>query len=353
MNVVNWLCILLRKECVNAIDILAFKSGLRVACAALLAFIFYQFFDVTYGYWAVVSVAAVMQMTWRLSLRKSCLRLLGTLLGLCMAYVAVRLIQHYPMALLLIFPCGMFLAALIIFAHKDVAYIGIVCGISFIFIVSMYHLDPQQLRQIMFDRTIDIIFGLSIACVCFYGMFPRKTLIAAPVISVPRTLQWHGKAALIMAVATTLSLIPWFHWHYAGGVWAPIACLFIVEENINKARQKAKARFYAHVVVMLIAVGLSFLLKNVYGVGLALFLGMFFFGMWIEKPLWGFDAGLANTMAIAFCVILLLDPTTAGIYSTMLARVANTVVGILAGLIVVHLINRYFPHFFSVSLKES
>ena len=99
-----------------------------------MAFIFYQFFDLSFGYWAVITVAAVMQMTLGLVLKKSLLRLSGTLIGLLMAYVAVFLIQQYPMALLLIFASGMFLSALIIFAHKDLAYIGIVCGISFIFI---------------------------------------------------------------------------------------------------------------------------------------------------------------------------------------------------------------------------
>ena len=322
---------------------LAVQSGFRLSLAALFAFAFADYFDLTFGYWAVISVVAVMQCTISLTLRKSFLRLLGTLLGLLIAYLAVIMMRTFPYALGLIFFCGMFFISLLIFAKKEWAYLGIVCGITFIFITVMQHQQPHQLTALLIFRTVDILVGIVIAAACAYVIFPRRDSSIIKQLAIP--VKWHPKAALMMASATWVSLVPCFFWHYPGGFWAPIACLFIIEESIGKTAKKALARFFAHLVVILIALLFSFLFSSVYGIAFALFIGMFFFGMWMEKPLFGFEGALANTMAIAYCVVLLLAPSEAGVYSTMASRLLNTSFGILCGILVVNLIQRHFPTF--------
>lgn len=323
-------------------DAYVWQSGLRFAFAALLAFAFYHFFDLQFGYWAVVTVAAVMQKDIPATLKKSHLRLLGTLIGALIAYVMVSGLARWPQLLLVAVFLGLFVSSLLVFAKAEWMYGGIVCGITFIFTLCAYHLDHRQLYPVIVYRTIDVCMGLLVAWGSFHLVFP-KHLPKPTCKQAPSAVQWRLKAAFIMTCAATLSLWPWFHWHYSGGFWAPIACLFIVEESFDKTTEKAIARFFAHVVVICVAGVLAFCVTNVYGLAAALAIGMFVFGMIQAKPIWGFEGGIANTMAIAFSVVLLLTPTPVGVYSEMLARLLNTSFGILVGLMVVKIIQHSLP----------
>lgn len=322
---------------------LALRSGLCVATAALLTFIFYQHFDLQFGYWGVVSVAAVMQRDFHSSLIKARSRLIGTAFGVMLAVMVMPILSRWPQSLLVLFFLGLFPASLLIFAKTTWSYIGVVTGITFIFIVSVAHTDPGLWLEVSVFRTVDIYLGAALTCICYWIFLWHRTQPSVQPDPVVTAITWRPKAAFLMAAATALSLSPWLLWHYEGGVWAPIACLFIVEENFDKTMKKSWLRLFAHVVAIAIAAILLFLCGSTWGTGLALVAAMFFFGYWIEKPLWGFESGLANTMAIAFCVILLNQQGESGIVYNSMARMFNTMLGVACGMVVVKVIQHYIP----------
>lgn len=321
---------------------LALRSGLCVAAAALLTFIFYQHYDLQFGYWGVVSVAAVMQRSFLLTLIKARARIIGTALGVLWSAVIVCWLHYWPEARLLLFFLGLFVLSLLIFAKPSWSYIGIVTGITFVFVLSVCHADPHLWYAVSLSRSIDIAMGVLSLCVCYAVFFCRERLRRA---EKPEkvSMQWRYKAALLMAAAATLSLLPWYFWQYEGGVWAPITCLLILEESFDKTMKKAWLRLFAHAVVVCFAGGLSFFCDTTLGTAVVLVLAMFFFGYWLEKPFWGFDSSLANTMAIAFCVILLNAPGPSGIWHSSMARMLNTLLGIACGIAIVKIIQHYVP----------
>lgn len=330
----------------------ALRSAACACCAALVTFVFYQHFDVTFGYWGVVSVAAVMQRTLTLTWIKSKSRLIGTPCGVVLACMTILVVRQWPWSMEILFFLSLFVTGLLIFLKPTWSYLGIVCGITYLFIVCTYHTDPQLWHAVSIYRSVDVLIGVMVTYGCYRLFLFRHATGVLPSEIIP--FEWHYKAALLLAGATTLSLLPWIFGHYPGSVWAPIACLFIIEENYDKTLHKAWLRLFAHIVVVVLAAGLSFLCVNTLGIAVSLGLGMFFFGFWLEKPLWGFDSGLANTMAIAYCVILLNEPGQWGVWHSMLARVLNTLLGIGCGMLVVKAIQHYLPRVVkSISLRET
>lgn len=322
---------------------LALRSGAGVACAALLTFIFYQHYDIQFGYWGVVTVAAVMQRSLLLTLIKARSRLVGTTLGVAWSMIIISILRYWPEAVGLWFFCGFFVPSLLIFAKPTWSYASVVMAITFTFIVSVYHVDPKLWYAVSIFRSVDIVIGAVLICLCFRLFFISERLQFFHEKTTDVPVVWHFKAALLMASGTTISLSPWFFWHYEGGVWAPIACLFIIEESFDKTMKKSWLRLFAHIVVVCLAGGLSFFCGTTLGTAIVLVCTMFFFGYWLEKPLWGFDSGLANTMGIAFCVILLSDPGREGVLTTLVARMSTTLLGIACGIAIVKIIQHYVP----------
>lgn len=325
----------------------AIICGIRFAIACLLGFIFYHAFDLQFGYWAVVTISAVMQPFIKLTTQKAWLRLFGTLIGVVLGFLSVIMIKEIPHSLLVIFFISMFISGTLIFFNRRYSYLGIVCGITVIIILTTYNEFPNLLYNVSIIRTIDVITGILIAWLCSVWIFPgpeKHPVLVQKDTALPAPERIIFKHSFIMALATTLSLVPWFSWHYSGGFWAPISCLFIVEENLDKTQEKGMRRFLAHVIVVIIALQFSFFLGTTIFVGIALICGMFLFGFWMIKPPFGFDASTANTMAIAYAIVLLVSPGQVNTISTALSRFTNTVIGIAIGLIIVHIIHKKLKH---------
>lgn len=321
----------------------AIICGIRFATAGLIAFLFYQYFDLQFGYWAVVSVAAVMQPYLKMTNKKALLRLLGTLIGVVIGYLSALIIIHFPSLLISVFFVAMFLSACLIFFNRKYSYMGVVCGITAIIIITTYNQYPSLLYNVAIDRTIDVIVGILISWFCSAWIFPEPI----EAYSEQRITLLHNnhlsavfKLSLVMALSTTIALMPWFDWHYFGGFWAPISCLFIVEENVDKTQEKSGKRFLAHVIVVLIAVSFSFLMRSPWEVGLALVSGLFLFGYWMLKPPGKFDISMANTMAIAYSIVLLISPGETNTIISAFSRFLNTIIGIGVGLLVVKIMQR-------------
>lgn len=315
----------------------AIQSGARFAFAALIAFIFYHLFDLQFGYWAVVSVAAVMRPNYTMTSAKALLRLMGTLIGVVIGYLAISCIKYFPASLYIVFFISMFITGLLIFAKRKYRYSGIVCGITIIIIITTVNQQGTLFYDVIVDRTLDVTVGILIAWICSKLFFPVEDTQEKETLSLPKPpITSIVINSAIMACATVLSLIPWFYYHYSGGYWAPIACLFIIEENFDKTQKNAITRFFAHVIVIFLAAIFSFLGGTSYSLGIALVIGMFIFGYWMRKPLFGFDSTIANSMAIAYCIVLLIAPGEENIIESCVARFVNTVLGILVGMIVVN-----------------
>lgn len=320
----------------------AIACGFRFSLASLLAFIFYNFFDLAFGYWAVVTVAAVMQPYLKMTSRKAILRLAGTLMGVVLAFFAVLLIKAVPDSLFIVFFLAMFVCGWLMFFNARYSYLGIVCGITTIIIITTYNQSPALFFNVEVDRTIDVIIGILISWLCSVLLFPDSVRMTqdSSIKQQSKSKKVLFDQSFIVGISCTIALAPWFGLHYAGGFWGPISCLFIIDENIDKTQKKSFQRFMAHVIVVSIALLLSFILSSKWIVALALVSGMFYFGVWMIKPPFKFEASMANTMAIAYSIVLLASPGQLNTIHTGLARFLNTLVGIAVGMLVVNLIHR-------------
>jgi len=72
----------------------ALFSGAVMALSAVIAFVMYHYLQLSEGYWAVISIAAVTQARVNNTIFKIFLRIIGTILGAGSAYYFVNLLPQ-------------------------------------------------------------------------------------------------------------------------------------------------------------------------------------------------------------------------------------------------------------------
>jgi uncharacterized membrane protein YccC len=76
------------------LESLGFRRALRSAIVVFLSVIICHIFSLTQGYWVTMTAVIVVQTTVGATLRKSCQRFLGTLLGVAIASFLLLWIHH-------------------------------------------------------------------------------------------------------------------------------------------------------------------------------------------------------------------------------------------------------------------
>ncbi|WP_162261867.1 FUSC family protein [Legionella adelaidensis] len=306
-----------------------------MSISALIAYTLYRYFKWSEGYWSIISIGAITQLYFNNILLKMILRIAGTIIGASTAFYAVQFLPIY--SLLFVFFFCLFLAILITLAASQYRYMMIITGLTFTLVIASG--ISNNIEEMAILRTYEVIAGCAITAgvsLLLAYFFPENK-------GTSNKFKLHFKfypgivlEAFLMSLACFLTFLSWKWLQYPFGFWAPITCLFVIEENIGKTMKNGKKRILAHIVAALCA-GLVDLLipQNNIVVAIPLVLGFAAIGYCLGIK--GWIAEVVNTVAIAWSIMLLVDDPTMGHLSVVVARFLNVVYGVIVAFLVIYI----------------
>jgi len=316
---------------------------LSLVISGNLAFLLYKYFNLSQGYWSVVSIAAVMTADLSNTFSKMLARILGTVVGAMYAYLAVHFFADQQGMLILLLMVGVFVASIISLQKTAFSYAGIVANITIIIIIAT-SISAGNFLQIALNRTYEVCLGIIILGIVNLALYSHFKSITNPfTLNSLKALNFNFQdiqfrkniivTAIKVLLATALTLVPWFYFQYPGGFWATISCFFILEETLAKTQKKALRRFLAHLFAAsfgLIAVLL--IADRWWLLCIPLTLGFIVCGYILVHGKEFRNVG--NTVGIALSVMLLADPGVQGSIEVILARFLNVIFGISVGILI-------------------
>lgn len=309
-------------------------TGFKMAISGIIAMSVMVYFHLDFGYWAVVTVAAITSYDESATLIKGLMRLLGTLCGALLGYIVALHTYHYePLAYALFF-LAIFSFSLISLQRNIWSYAGLIAGVTTAIIIGVEH-SRAMLEGIALYRTMDVILGIIITAVI--SLMIRTTPISFHelVYSSPITFNKSiVNSALRIALTAAATFILWNVFSIPQGFWITVSCLFIMEETINKTNVKASLRLLANILAALIgSVAALTYGQSVWPLMTVLFCGFFICG-WIIGSKTSYSS-LGNTTGIALSVMLLSAFNNQHeIFSIIGIRLMNVCIGIAIGVFI-------------------
>lgn len=144
-----------------------FRHSLRIALAALSAYIIAHFFLLGHSYWLLLTVIVILKPAYNLTKKRNKERLTGTLIGAAVGAALLYFI-HSDTLLLIILTISMFIA----YSFMRTNYIISVIAIT-VYVLLLYHLlNFNNYRLLITDRVIDTAIGSALAIVFSFILPP-------------------------------------------------------------------------------------------------------------------------------------------------------------------------------------
>jgi uncharacterized membrane protein YccC len=144
-----------------------FRHSLRIALAALCAFIIAHFFMLGHSYWLLLTVIVSLKPAYNLTKKRNKERLTGTLISAAVGAALLYFI-HADTLLLIILTISMFIA----YRFMRTNYIISVVAIT-VYVLLLYHLlNFNNYRLLITDRVIDPAIGSALAIVFSFILPP-------------------------------------------------------------------------------------------------------------------------------------------------------------------------------------
>ncbi len=323
---------------------IALITACRLAFSAAIAFIVYTYFSWQYGYWSVITIAAVTVAGLNNTLSKNLLRFLGTLVGALAGYLlALLLAGHVGLVIPILF-IGLIATSYLAIQPSHLTYSGLVMGLTMVIVIAA-SMQTGQLYAAAVYRTAEVIFGILVCTIsgliAWYisddrsenpKNFSKEWSLIIQDIKNNRFDIHYLKIAIKIALAASITFALWIYWKYPGGYWATVSCLVIMEECTQKTQSNAWLRFFAHVIAALLG-GIIALMIGTHSYLLIIPLTTVFFVcgyiIGLQKPY----SKIGNIIAVALAVMLLVAPGESSTFTVLTARFLNTVFGIAVGLL--------------------
>jgi uncharacterized membrane protein YccC len=144
-----------------------FRHSLRIAAAALFAYVIAEFFPLGHSYWILLAVIVILKPAYSLTRTRNFERLAGTIMGASIGALLLYLVKDKTTIIIL-------LAVSMIGAYSFMRKKYLVSvTLMTLYLLLMFHLlDPKDFRAIMIDRVIDTGIGSAIAIVFGYLIAP-------------------------------------------------------------------------------------------------------------------------------------------------------------------------------------
>jgi uncharacterized membrane protein YccC len=311
--------------------------------AGALCFLIYLQLPWPNGYWAVVTVGAVVRPGITNTAATLLTRFAGTLIGSTLAYTTLVVTGGNSVATIVIFFAVIFLSSFIALQRTIYNYGGIVIGLTLTIVIAAGLMLGDPLQGMVL-RVLDVLIG--VCCVALIDLilspfFPHEKRVAQQLRRQFREgwrLLWaeeRNKAfvrnACAIALAASATFFPWLYWRYAGGFWATISCLFVMEESFVGVKKRSLFRLLTHIIAAIFG-GVAALIIGDHELLLIIPLLIGFFLCGLSMGLHPVLRTAGNTLAIALAIMLLADPGSA--LDVIAARFLNVIGGIVVGVVV-------------------
>ncbi|HWB25026.1 MAG TPA: FUSC family membrane protein [Chitinophagaceae bacterium] len=146
-----------------------FRHAIRITLALLLGYIISLFFPLGHGYWILLTIVTIMKPAYSITKQRNISRLLGTLTGGTIGFLAIYLSQDNTTALFAV----MLFAMIIAYSFLRINYFIGVAGITVYVLLSLNFLSPKSLHTALEDRVIDTLIGSAIASIIAAFILPK------------------------------------------------------------------------------------------------------------------------------------------------------------------------------------
>ncbi|MCF6764620.1 FUSC family protein [Thiotrichales bacterium 19S3-7] len=320
-------------------------TSIKFIIAAVIIYTLIQIFQWQDGYWAMISLAAVIRPNTQHIYIKAIMRIIGTIIGGILAYILLVIAQDN----LYVVTIGLFFislfAGLIILQKNSFNYAGIIIGLSAIIIVASAQGAGNYL-DVVISRASFVLLGIIVLFIVNLLIKPfdknaQTTHLTNDILTSIKTLYNKPKiqtnliSAILLALSVTITFFPWLVLQYAGGFWAAVTCYFIIEETAFGVYKKAKLRLFAHIGAAVIALLAVLLTQYIPLLSIIILLiGYIICALIIVNA--NALSHTGNTMAIAMTIMILAGLNEVDIH-IIIARFLNVVLGIIIGLIICHM----------------
>ncbi len=205
------------------------RAALRTALAAITAALIALALHIDNPWWAAITALAVVQSDAAATLARSVDRILGTLAGALVGYLAAATIADHVIFLGIAAGC----TAFSIYAQERVehSYAVLLGGVTVLLILFGSLADPGNALNLAFYRAFAIIIGVIVACVIDYAL--AEPGMSAPAAGKPGV--WtrpidRDLAAIAVTGGIAIGLIPliWETLNLPGLGQTPITAFFIM-----------------------------------------------------------------------------------------------------------------------------
>jgi len=144
-----------------------FRHSIRIALAALCAYVVGLFFPLGHSYWILLTVIVILKPAYSLTRKRNLERLAGTVIGAGLGALLLFLI-HDRIAILILMAITM--AAAYSFLRRQYF---VSMTLMTLYLLLMFHLlDPADFNAILQDRVVDTVIGSALAFIFSYLLSP-------------------------------------------------------------------------------------------------------------------------------------------------------------------------------------
>lgn len=319
----------------------ALLTGLRMSICGLCCLVMYQYFHLTEGYWAVVTISAITRPNLSGTFLKALLRLSGTLLGAGVGLIAGLAIGNSPVPLFSVILLFTTATTYIGLQTKPYNYFSTVAGFSVVIVIA--GCLEHDVSALAVHRTLEICLGILTMLLVSVTMnqfltkkntlFEKDTFLdMKKVISTTHFSRIHFFQAFVIALTASLTFFYWYFFRFSQGIWITITIFVIMEDSLSGTNEKALVRFLGQVFAAVIGVLVAlFFPGNIMIIAAALGLGFFICGMIIGSE--SKMATMGNHAGSALAIMLL-----AGYPNNMLDVIYGRFFNVLAGIVIATLV---------------
>lgn len=312
-------------------------TALKMTLAGIAAFILMRLTQLPQGFWAIVTVAAVIQADFSDTLQKGVMRSIGTIIGAVLGVLCAFLIPFSPLLAILAFFICLIFSSYIAVQKSIYEYAAVVAGMT-ISIIIFFGVMGENIFVVSIDRTLEILIGVLVLFLINFifsylikRWVPGWELPLAKSIKKPMKIIFNKHylvASLRISLAAIATFLLWYFTRLPEGYWATISCLLIMEESLRDSMKRGGLRFLAHVIVIIIALVFGLLLKDVSYDWRILPMIIVFLGCGYLIGKKNNYSSMGNTIGIAFTIVLLAHTSSANSVGIIFARFYNVLIGV-------------------------
>ena len=301
-------------------------------------FIYYFYFKFEQGCWSVVTIAAIYRPNIHLTLIKSLLRIVGSLMGCGLGYLLFYYFSHQIIPLLLLLFLIGFLSCLCSLTFQAISYSFTMFYLNMLIVMdfSLYN----HLNDVPLNRTLSICLGiLVLACVYIILILSRDSydslfkkiyyddFLKNLKVSMRPILK--AKEALVISGSILITVLTGMIFHNANAIWSTIVILLFFQDNLDKIRLKSRGFFLGDILALVISMMVSlYFAGQTYIPLIVLFLGLWLCAIIINHG--GVYSNFGTHCAISLSIMLLLSYPNEE-FNVILERFKYVCLGILLG----------------------